>query len=278
MAEWLRRGLQILARRFDSGRGLQTSGLRARQASKNLPLSWRSGRFGRLSEGGRALRAGEKMTVDFQEMRVKMVDGQVRTTDVTDTPILNAMLEMPREEFVPAGLRPLAYMDDDIALGAGRFMMRPSPFARLVQLCGVRAGDLVLDVGCGSGYSSAILARIAGFVVALESEAELAAAAGKALAAVGCENVSVVEGPLPAGHAAQAPYDAIVVEGAVDAISPALIEQLKEGGRLVAVVGEGNTGRATLWLKEGGLVSSRPVFNAAVPMFEAFRREPVFRF
>ena len=218
------------------------------------------------------------MTVDFQAMRVKMVDGQVRTTDVTDAAILAAMLDVPREAFVPAGMKPLAYMDEDLALGEGRFLMRASPFARLVQLCGVRAGDLVLDVGCGRGYSSAVLARVAGFVVALESEAALAAEASAALAAIGCDNVSVVTGALPAGHAAQAPYDAIVIEGAVDAVSPALLDQLKEGGRLVAVVGEGNSARATLWVKEAGLVSSRPVFNAAVPALAAFRREPAFQF
>jgi protein-L-isoaspartate(D-aspartate) O-methyltransferase len=218
------------------------------------------------------------MTVDFQALRVKMVDGQIRTTDVTDTAILTAMLEVAREAFVPAELKPLAYMDEDIALGGDRFLMRPSPFARLVQLCGVKAGDLVLDVGCGLGYSSAILARIAGFVVALESDAALAAGAASALAAAGCDNVSVVEGPLPSGYAAQAPYDAIVVEGAIDQVSPALLDQIKEGGRLVSVVGEGLSGRATIWGREGGIVSSRTEFNAAVPAFAAFRREPSFVF
>lgn len=226
------------------------------------------------------------MTADFQELRVKMVDGQVRTTDVTDVDILSALLAIPREEFVPARLRALAYMDEDVQIEEGqiadgrpgRFLMRASPFAKLVQLAEVRAGDLVLDVGCGAGYSSAVLARIAGFVVALESDAALAGEAGERLAALGCENVSVVEGPLAAGHAAQAPYDVILVEGAVDEVPPALISQLKDGGRLVAVVGEGNSGRATLWLKEDGLVSSRAAFNAAVPALEAFRREPVFEF
>lgn len=220
------------------------------------------------------------MTVDFLEQRVKMVDGQVRTTDVTDTAILDAMLDLPREQFVPADRRLLAYMDEDIALagGAGRFLMRPSPFAKLVQLADIRAGDLVLDVGCGAGYSSAVLSRIAGFVVALESDAALAAEARERLAAVGCDNVSVVEGALPSGHAAQAPYDVIVIEGAVDDAPHGLIAQLKEGGRLVAVTGEGNSGRATLWIKEGGLVSSRAVFNAAVAPLAAFRREPAFQF
>ena len=221
------------------------------------------------------------MTADFQELRVKMVDGQVRTTDVTDADILSALLAIPREEFVPARLRALAYIDEDVQIAEGRpgrFLMRASPFAKLVQLAGVRAGDLVLDVGAGTGYSSAILARIAGFVVALESDAALAGEAGERLAALGCENVSVVEGPLAAGHAAQAPYDVILVEGAVDEVSPELISQLKDGGRLVAVVGEGNSGRATLWLKEDGLVSSRAAFNAAVPALDAFRREPAFEF
>lgn len=221
------------------------------------------------------------MTADFQELRVRMVDGQVRTTDVTDAAIIAAMLEVPREAFVPAGRRPLAYIDEDIALVAGRpgrSLMRASPFAKLLQLADVRPGDLVLDVGCGSGYSSAVLARIAGFVVALESDPALAAGAAASLSALGVENVSVVEGALAAGHAAQAPYDVILVEGAVGEVSPALLDQMKEGGRLVAVVGEGNSGRATLWLKEGGLVSSRPAFNAAVPPLAEFRRVPAFQF
>jgi protein-L-isoaspartate(D-aspartate) O-methyltransferase len=218
------------------------------------------------------------MTVDFQDLRVKMVDGQVRTTDVTDAALLAALLDIPREEFVPADRRALAYVDEDIGIGGGRFLMRASPFAKLVQLADIRDGDLVLDVGCGTGYSSAVLARLAGFVVALESDGVLAAEANRLLAANGCDNVSVIEGPLAAGHAAQAPYDVIIIEGAVDEVSPQLMAQLKDGGRLVAVVGQGNSGRATIWIKEAGLVSSRIVFNAAVPLLDAFRREPAFVF
>lgn len=221
------------------------------------------------------------MTADFQDLRVKMVEGQVRTTDVTDAALLSAMFEIPREEFVPAQRRALAYIDEDIEIAEGRpgrFLMRASPFAKLVQLAQVRAGDLVLDVGCGSGYSSAVLARIAGFVVALESDSALASETGQRLAALGCDNVSVVEGPLPAGHAAQAPYDVIVIEGAVDEVPAVLTDQLKDGGRLVAVVGHGHSGRATLWRKEDGLVSSRAAFNAAVQPLDAFRQEPEFVF
>lgn len=221
------------------------------------------------------------MTADFQDLRVKMVEGQVRTTDVTDAALLAALFEIPREEFVPAQRRALAYIDEDIEIAEGRpgrFLMRASPFAKLVQLAQVQAGDLVLDVGCGTGYSSAVLARIAGFVVALDNDSTLVAEAGRRLAALGCENVSVVEGPLPAGHAAQAPYDVILVEGAVDEVPAALTDQLKEGGRLVAVVGHGNSGRATLWRKEDGLVSSIATFNAAVQPLDEFRRKPVFQF
>lgn len=224
------------------------------------------------------------MAADFHEQRVKMVDGQIRTTDVTDAAVLAAMLAVPREEFVPAHWRPLAYIDEDIEIapagdGAGaRFLMEPSPFARLVQLAAVTGGDTVLDIGCGTGYSSAVLSRIAAAVVGLESDAALAAAARDALAAHGRGNVEIVEGPLAQGHAARAPYDVVIVNGAADELPSALFDQLAEGGRLVAVIGHGHAGRATLYLKEGGLVSQRRVFNAAVMPLAEFRRQPEFEF
>ena len=223
------------------------------------------------------------MTVDFHQQRVKMVDGQLRTTDVGDTAILSAMLALPREAFVPAAKRALAYIDEDIELpvspgGAPRFLMEPSPFARLVQLAAVRNGDTVLDVGCATGYSSAVLARMGGAVVALESDPLLAAQAREALEGQGVDNVTVVEGDLAGGHAARAPYDVIFVNGAVDEVSPALFDQLADGGRLVAVIGEGNAGRAMLHLKENGVVSARHAFNAAVRPLAEFRRASAFHF
>ncbi len=223
------------------------------------------------------------MTVNFQDLRVKMVDGQVRTTDVTDTAILDAMLSVPREAFVPETRRPFAYIDEDIELatseaGSRRFLMKPSPFARLVQLAAIRPGDTVLDVGCNCGYSSAVLSRLAKSVVALESDVALAALAREVLQAQGCDNVSVVEGSLAAGHAAGAPYDVIIVNGSVDDVSQALLDQLADSGRLVAVIGEGIAGRAMFYLKEDGVISARQAFNAAGRPLNEFRRIPAFEF
>lgn len=224
------------------------------------------------------------MTVDYQELRVKMVDGQVRTTDVTDTDILSAMLSLPRELFVAEHRKPLAYIDEDIEIApaadgrSARYMMEPSPFARLLQLAKIRETDTVLDVGAGTGYSSAVLSKVAGSVVALESDSSLAAAATDLLAGLGCENVTVVEGALEAGHKANAPYDVIFINGAAEEIPQALFDQLAVGGRLVAVIGRGNAARATFYIKDSGVVSERKAFNAAVKPLDAFRRVPVFEF
>jgi protein-L-isoaspartate(D-aspartate) O-methyltransferase len=140
------------------------------------------------------------MAADFAELRTRMVDGQLRTTDVTDPGILDAMRTLPREIFVDEKRRPLAYLDEDIEVAPGRYLMEPSPFAKLLQLAEITPSDRVLDVGTGTGYSAAVLSRLAASVVALESDAALAARAREALAAIGSANVEVVVGALPAGH------------------------------------------------------------------------------
>ena len=218
------------------------------------------------------------MSTDFSELRTKMVDGQVRTTDVTNQSIIEAMLTIPREAFVDDRMRPLAYIDEDIEIARGRYLMEPSPFAKLVQLAEIRPGETVLDVGSGTGYSAAVLCRLAGHVVALESDPALAERARATLAAQSVDNVTVVTGPLSAGHADAAPYDVIIVEGAVDVLPDALFAELRQGGRLVAVEGRGNAGVARIYLKSGGIVTGRRAFNAAVKPLPGFERIPAFVF
>ena len=193
------------------------------------------------------------MSADFSERRVKMVDGQVRTTDVTNAPLIEAMLTVPREAFVSAGQRDIAYIDEDIRIGgangAGRYLMEPSPFAKLLQLAEIDASDSALDVGCGTGYASAVLSRLAKSVVALEQ-----------------------------GQAAKAPYNVIFVGGSVEEVPAALLDQLAEGGRLVAVEGQGNSGVARLFFKAGGVVTGRRAFNAAIKPLPGFERSHAFEF
>jgi protein-L-isoaspartate(D-aspartate) O-methyltransferase len=225
-----------------------------------------------------AVQNGSAMIADFSGLRTKMVDGQIRTTDVTSIPLLDALLAVPREAFVPAAKKSLAYIDEDLEIAPGRYLMEPSPFARLVQLAAIRPGDFVLDVGAGTGYSSAVISKLAGAVVALEQDPALAAKAQDVLSGLGCDTVAVVEGPLAAGHPPEAPYDVIMIEGAVERIPDALFEQLKDGGRLIAVEGFGNAAVARIHVKHNGVVSARRAFNAAVKPLPGFHTVAAFEF
>jgi protein-L-isoaspartate(D-aspartate) O-methyltransferase len=193
------------------------------------------------------------------------------------------MLDVPREAFVRPSMRQLAYIDEDILIAGdrddgARYLMEPSPFAKLVQLAQITPGDTLLDVGSGTGYSAAVLSRLAASVIALESDPQLAETARSTLAALGCDNVEVVTGPLREGYAARAPYDVIILEGCVELLPEALLTQLGEGGRLAAVEGSGNAGVARVYVKTGGVVSGRGAFNAAVKPLPGFDRTPAFEF
>ncbi len=224
------------------------------------------------------------MTSDYAVQRRKMVDGQLRTTDVSDIAVLDAMSSVAREEFVPGRRKALAYIDEDIEISparkdaAARYLMEPSPFGKLLQLAEIRPGDFILDVGTGTGYSAAILSQLGSSVIGLESDPDLAASATDTLSRLGFDNVAVVEGPLAEGYPSEAPFDVIVIEGAVDEVPGSLLDQLKDGGRLVAVIGQGNAGKATLFLKENGNLASRRAFNCAIRPLAAFLQVPTFEF
>lgn len=218
------------------------------------------------------------MPSDFSALRRNMVDCQIRTSDVTNPGLIAAFLDVPREEFVPDAVKSFAYVDEDAPVGGGRFLLAPASLARLLQAASVGPRDTVLDVGCGCGYASALLSRMAAKVVALESTAEMAQATRARLARLGFGNVTVVEGPLPAGHAAGAPYDVIFVGGSLGQAPQTLAGQLKPGGRMVAVEGQGNAAMARLWVNDDGDVSARRLFNCAVPPLAGFERAPEFVF
>jgi len=218
-------------------------------------------------------------TMDFDAARTRMVDNQIRTTDVTRHEILRAFLEVPREEFVPAARKPLAYIDEDVPLGNGRFIMEASPFAKLIQLAAIRPDDVVLDVGCGTGYSSAVLSHLAGSVVALEQDPELAEAATENLARLDYVTCAVVEGPLNEGYPSEAPFDVIFVQGSVDILPETLLAQLRDGGRLVVVEGQGNAAEAKLYFRDdNGVVGSRFGFNCSIRPLPGFQKKAEFAF
>lgn len=217
--------------------------------------------------------------MDYATARAKMVANQIRTNRITDPALIAAMAAVPREAFLPARLQGVAYIDEDIALGGGRFLLEPLVTAQLLQLAELTADDVVLIVGCGVGYDAALAAQIAGAVVGLESDPGLAQVARRVLADMGFTMVTVVEGPLEEGYTRQAPYDVIVYGGAVAAPPAAITEQLAEGGRMVAVVADGRgVGRGTLFIKAAGTLSHRVAFDAATPFLAGFEPQPQFSF
>ena len=220
---------------------------------------------------------------DFAEARKNMVDCQIHPSDVTDLSILSALSSVPRESFVPTAKRSLAYMDEaipikDEGLVSCRYLMEPTPTAKLLQLAEIQRGDLVLDIGSGTGYSAAVLAQLADSVVAVESDEALVEFANNILSELEIGNVAVVSGPLAEGCEQEGPYDVIVINGAIDAVPENLFSQLNDGGRLVVVIGNGRMGVAWLYLKSNGNVGGRPAFDTSVNQLPGFETRQEFTF
>ncbi len=208
--------------------------------------------------------------------RTMMVDTQIRPSDVTKYPIIEAFLLVPREEFVPSDRRETAYASENIELGQGRVVLEPRTFAKMLDVVDIQPRDLVLDVGPALGYSTAILSRLAETVIALEEDPSLAREAEQSLAEWGADNAALVEGSLVDGAPRHGPYDVIIIEGAVERVPDSLLGQLKEGGRIVCLFAEGALGTCRIGHRIDGQVSWRYAFNAGAPVLRGFQAESAF--
>jgi protein-L-isoaspartate(D-aspartate) O-methyltransferase len=222
--------------------------------------------------------------VNFQEARRAMVDGQVRTNDVTHLGLIAAMLEIPREAFVPEARAAFAYLDRDVviadasATGPVRYLMKPEVLARLIQAADPSPPDKVLVIGAGTGYAAVVMSRLAGEVVALEEDQSLSHEARAVLTSLGSRNITVINGPLLDGAPASGPYDVILIDGGVEIVPDPLCQQLTSGGRLVVVVRSGPFGKAKLFQPVNGKCSGRELFDATAPLLPGFSLAPAFIF
>lgn len=220
--------------------------------------------------------------MDYQSARENMVDCQVRTCDVTNHELLSAMLSVPREAFVPEDKIQLAYIDEDISLSKlgvdGRYLMQAASFARLAQVAEVDENDIVLVVGAGTGYSSAVLSLLSSSVVAIESDDALVEFSSRKLSENGFSNVAVLKSDMTQGFQKEAPYDVIFIDGAIEVLPQTLLEQLAEGGRLVCVMGTGNAAVAKLYCLEDGIISQREIMNCAIHPLPGFEQAHEFSF
>lgn len=214
--------------------------------------------------------------IDFQSRRVMMVDTQVRPSDVTKFPIIDAMLSVPREVYVPRDKREAAYMGENIALRPGRVVLEPRTLAKLLDALDIQPDEMVLDLGCGLGYSTAVFARLADAVVAVEEDEGMAAEAEQTLSHEAVDNAAVIVGPLSEGAAKHAPYDVITIQGGVEEVPAVLLAQLKDGGRIGALFMEGALGVARVGYKSDGRISWRFAFNASAPVLPGFAKQRAF--
>lgn len=213
---------------------------------------------------------------DFAARRRIMVDTQVRPSDVTKFPIIEAMLNVPRELFVPDSMREAAYVEDAIPLSGGRVVLEPRTFAKILDNLNIADSELVLDIGCGLGYSSAVAARMAQLVVAVEQDEAMVDEAQALLTEAGVDNAVVQAGELAEGAAEHGPYDVIMVQGGVEDVPARLVDQLKDGGRIACIFMDGDLGAVRIGHKANGRVSWRFVFNAGAPILPGFKKMSEF--
>ena len=213
---------------------------------------------------------------DFAVRRLTMVDSQIRPSDVTKFPIIDAMLTVKRENFVPDGQREVAYVGDLIELGGGRSLLEPRTLAKMLDAVNISKDEVVLDIAPALGYSTAVAARMAELVVAVESDEILAAEAQTLLMEAEADNAIVHTGPLEQGAAEHGPYDVILIQGGVEQLPEALLDQLKDQGRIICLFMEGDLGTVRMGHKSAGRVSWRYVFNASAPILPAFCAEGAF--
>jgi protein-L-isoaspartate(D-aspartate) O-methyltransferase len=213
---------------------------------------------------------------DFAARRTMMVDTQVRPSDVTKFPIIDAMLSVPREVFVPREQAEAAYISENVPIAPGRVVLEPRTLGKLLDALNIAGNELVLDIGAGYGYSSALVARMAEAVIAVEEDETLAAEAQSILSDQNADNVVVHTGPLTDGAAQHGPYDVIMIQGGVERVPDALLDQLKEGGRIGCVFMEGALGVVRIGYKIDGDVTWRFAFNASAPVLPGFAKEAVF--
>jgi len=218
--------------------------------------------------------------IDFAKARAAMIESQLQTSGVFDKRVLEAILQVPREVFVDEELRQFAYVDRELKLpGASlRFMGAPAPVARLIELAEIEPDDIVLDVACGTGYSTAVIAHLANSVVAIENDADLVARANENLAKLDIGNAAVIKASLAKGAPDEAPFDVIIIQGTIAEVPAALLDQLRVGGRLVALIGNGGSATATTYVKSKGGVAAVASFNANLPEIKELARAPGFSF
>ncbi len=213
---------------------------------------------------------------DYTARRTMMVDTQVRPSDVTKFPIIDAMLSVPREAYVPDGLREAAYVGENLDIGGGRVMLEPRTLAKMLEVLDVQPSHVALDVACGLGYSTAVLAQLCDFVVAVEDDEARSQEAQSILSERGVDNAAVMTGPLAAGSEKSGPYDIIAVQGGVEQVPSDLTDQLNEGGRIACLFLEGSLGVVRVGHKIDGIVNWRFAFNASAPVLNGFEKPAVF--